>query len=61
MGNTFCCRCLVVGAYKFGSSLVKFQKVSSTKPKLKNVNFDEIDVPMEDTNQRFQVCIKHYQ
>ncbi|KAK3089398.1 hypothetical protein FSP39_003323 [Pinctada imbricata] len=33
------------------------QKVSSTKPKLKNVNFDPVDEPMAALNQRFQQCI----
>ncbi|CAG2194488.1 SYNE1 [Mytilus edulis] len=33
------------------------QKVTSTKPKLKNVNFDDVDIPMEETNTRFQSLI----
>ncbi|CAC5404544.1 SYNE1 [Mytilus coruscus] len=31
--------------------------VTSTKPKLKNVNFDDVDISIKETNARFQSCI----
>ena len=33
------------------------QKVSTAKPKLKNVDFSVVDVPIEEMNKRFQVSM----
>ncbi|KAL3874933.1 hypothetical protein ACJMK2_037885 [Sinanodonta woodiana] len=34
-----------------------YQKVSSIKPKLKNVNYALVDEPMEQLNERFMACV----
>lgn len=34
-----------------------YQKVATAKPKLKNIDFSVIDQPVEEMNQRFQICV----